>query len=125
MPINQSSSLPTGCELLVSPALPAGRQTDAAPLHDHVPGSHVTLRELVATAVRDRAGLLSATTHDWSSPPPLPVSIAAPAWLNRYRGWPQASATAGEGWQEARQSCETPGIGPTDPTSLLRPDTAC
>jgi len=44
--------------VLVHPSLPACRQTDSAPLHDHLPGERVTALELAATAAPGRGALL-------------------------------------------------------------------
>ena len=51
-------SLVTGSQLLVYPSLPACRQTDAAPLHAHLPGERVTAFALAAMVAPGRVGPL-------------------------------------------------------------------
>src|SRR5215475_1219334 len=77
-----------------------------------------------ATAAPERVTPLSTSTHDPSTPPPLPGCTAATPSLSHGRWWQAVRRVAGADSHEATQSCDRLGTGSTDLASLLRPGRA-
>src|SRR5712691_4194961 len=79
----------------------------------------------VATVARDRAALLSASTHGRSIRSPSRAYTAATAWLSHCHWSAREPVEAGANWRGAVQSYGTLGTMPADAASLFHPGIAC
>src|SRR6266568_7190246 len=98
---------------------PDRKHTYLALHHDQPIRQPLTPPAAAATVARDRAALLSASTHGRSIRPPSRAYTAATAWPGPCRWWAREPARAGASSHGAARNCDRRGTMSADAACRL------
>jgi hypothetical protein len=101
--ISQSSALKTHFQPFFQASWPTSERTSTTSFPAHQGASLLRPSGAVATVARDRAALLSASTHGRSIRPPSPGSVAATTWPSHCHALAQELVMADGDWHVVRR----------------------